>query len=191
MVEPAVAVLELFDAPLPQRLGGGRAGLHPGGYLVGFGLRYQFLLDEAGKELLNPVSLDGRFQTMVPDGSQGVRLAGGPGSYCVGFFPRNHAGFDRLVKLRSEVRCAAFVTRLGDGGGDIFGSESEKFGDTINKCGRSFGIPMIGTCHGGNTANRPEYGHQGNNQQDRSLLQKCLRCRADCSTDENIRIVKS
>jgi hypothetical protein len=50
---------------------------------------------------------------------------------------------------------------------------------------------MIGTCHGGNTANRPEYGHQGNNQQDRSLLQKCLRCRADCSTDENIRIVKS
>ena len=190
VVEPAFAVPELLDTPLPQRLGGGWAVLHPGGYLAGFSLRYQFLLDEARKELLNLVGLDGRFQTMMPNSFQGVRLAGGPGSYRVGFFSGDYAVFDRLTKLCSEVSCAGFVTRLGDGGGDIFRSESEKLCDTVNKCRRSSGVPMIGTCHCGSTANRPDDSHHGNNQQDKSLLQWGLRCRADRPTDENIHFLK-
>ena len=191
VVERVITVLELLDVPLPQRLGGGRTVLDLGGYLAGFGLRDQFLLDQAGKELFDLVGLDGRFQTMMPDGFQGVRLARGPGSNGVGFFAGDHPGFDYFVKLRGEVRCTGFITGLGDGGGDIFGSNAEKLGDTVEKCGRTAGVPMIGTCHGSSSANHPEDGRHGNNQQHRSLLQVGLRCRADCSTDENSRIRKS
>ena len=191
VVERAFATLELFDAPLPQRLGGGRAVLHPGRYLAGFRLCDQFLLDQAGKELFDLVGLDGGFQTMMPDGFQGVRLARGPGSNGVGFFAGDHPGFDCFVKLRGEVRCTGFITGLGDGGGDIFRSNAEKLGDTVEKCGRTAGVPMIGTCHGSSAANHPEDGRHGNYQQHRSFLQVGLRCRADCSTDENSRIFKS